>query len=105
VTVCPFGTRRTRRWIPWLSIAVPALGWLVFGLYPSLATIYYSFTNYSGVPGSPSSFCGLCNYRTAFTSLLPQVWDSVQVTVIYTVGVTVAQVAIGLGLALLLNRR
>ena len=105
MAVCPFGTRRTRRWIPWLSIAVPALGWLVFGLYPSLATVYYSFTNYSGVPGSPSSYCGLCNYRAAFTSLLPQVWDSVQVTVIYTVGVTVLQVAIGLGLALLLNRR
>jgi raffinose/stachyose/melibiose transport system permease protein len=105
MAICPFGTRRTRRWIPWLSISVPALGWLVFGLYPSFATVYYSFTNYSGVPGTPSSYCGLCNYRTAFTSLLPQVWDSVQVTIIYTAGVTVAQIVIGLGLALLLNRR
>lgn len=105
MTPCPFGSRRTRRWIPWLSISVPALGWLVFGLYPSFATVYYSFTQYSGVPGTPHNYCGLCEYRTAFTSLLPQVWDSVQVTIIYTAGVTVAQIVIGLGLALLLNRR
>jgi raffinose/stachyose/melibiose transport system permease protein len=43
----PFGTRRTRRWIPWASIAVPSIGWLIFGLYPSIATIFYSFTQYS----------------------------------------------------------
>jgi raffinose/stachyose/melibiose transport system permease protein len=105
MAVSPFGTRRTRRWIPWLSIAVPALGWLAFGLYPSIATVYYSFTNYSGVPGTPSNYCGLCNYRMAFSSLSSQVWDSVETTLIYTVGVTVLQILIGLGLALLMNRR
>jgi raffinose/stachyose/melibiose transport system permease protein len=105
VAVCPFGTRRTRRWIPWISIAVPALGWLVFGLYPSIATVYYSFTNYSGVPGTPSNYCGLCNYRTAFTSLSSQIWDSLETTLIYAAGVTVLQLVIGLGLALLMNRR
>ena len=62
----PFGTRRTRRWIPWLSISIPTIGWLVFGLYPSLATAVYSFTQYSGLPGTPLNWCGLCNYRNAF---------------------------------------
>jgi ABC-type sugar transport system permease subunit len=105
VTTCPFGTRRTRRWIPWLSISIPALGWLVFVLYPSIATIYYSLTQYSGVPGAPVNYCGLCNYRAAFTGLSSQTWESLKVTIMYTVGVTVLQIVIGLGLALLLNRR
>jgi raffinose/stachyose/melibiose transport system permease protein len=105
MTTCLFGTRRTRRFIPWLSISIPTLGWLVFVLYPSAATIYYSLTQYSGVPGSALNYCGLCNYRTAFTGLLPQIWSSVWTTIVYTVGVTVLQIVFGLGLALLFNRR
>ena len=105
MTACPFGTRRTRRWIPWLSISVPTLGWLVFVLYPSAATIYYSLTQYSGVPGAPVNYCGLCNYQQAFTSLSSQTWAALKVTLVYAAGVTVLQIVIGLGLALLLNRR
>jgi raffinose/stachyose/melibiose transport system permease protein len=105
VSTCPFGTRKTRRWIPWLSITVPAIGWLAFGLYPSLATIYYSFTQYSGLPGTPMNFCGLCNYRIMFTSDYAQLSQAVLTTVKYVAGVTVLQIVIGLGLALLLQRR
>lgn len=101
---CPFGTRRTRRFIPWASIAIPGAGWLLFGLYPSLATIGYSFTRYSGLPGTPLNICGPCNYQAAFTSLSSAVGDALRVTLIYVVGVTVLQTAFGLGLALLLNR-
>ncbi|WP_042394439.1 carbohydrate ABC transporter permease [Streptacidiphilus carbonis] len=101
----PFGTSRTRRWIPWLSILVPSIGWLTFGLYPSLATVYYSLTEYSGVPGTPMNYCGLCNYRNLFTSNYSQVSDAVVTTLKYTAGVTVLQIGVGLGLALLLQRR
>jgi raffinose/stachyose/melibiose transport system permease protein len=102
--VIPFGTRRTRRWIPWLSIALPALGWLTFGLYPSLATVYYSLTQYSGLPGTPLNYCGLCNYTDAFTRLLPQIADTLRITVEFAVGVTVIQNVLAIALALLLNR-
>ncbi|WP_345635138.1 carbohydrate ABC transporter permease [Rugosimonospora acidiphila] len=102
---CLFGTPRTRRFIPWASIAIPGLGWLLFGLYPSLATIVYSFTQYSGLPGTPLNFCGLCNYTNAFTALSSEVWSAIRVSIIYVVGVTIFQNAIGIGLALLLNRR
>jgi raffinose/stachyose/melibiose transport system permease protein len=105
VSTSPFGTRRTRRWIPWLSIAVPTIGWLTFGLYPSLATVYYSFTNYTGLPGTPINFCGLCNYRNMFTSNYSQLSQAVVTTLEYVAGVTVLQIVIGLGLALLLQRR
>ncbi|MER7276177.1 sugar ABC transporter permease [Dactylosporangium sp. NPDC000244] len=77
----------------------------MFGLYPSLATIGYSFTQYSGLPGTPLNLCGLCNYSNAFTALSSEVWGAVRVTLIYVVGVAIVQNAIGIGLALLLNRR
>ncbi|HEY3868101.1 MAG TPA: sugar ABC transporter permease [Actinocrinis sp.] len=105
MSTCPFGTSRTRRWIPWLSIAVPTIGWLVFGLYPSIATIAYSFTQYSGLPGTPLNFCGLCNYRTAFESSYTDFSAAIVATVKYVLGVTVLQIGIGLGLALLLRHR
>lgn len=101
---CPFGTQRTRKFIPWASIAIPGAGWLLFGLYPSIATIVYSFTQYSGLPGTPLNFCGLCNYTAAFSSLSGEVWSAVKVTLVYVIGVTLVQNAVGLGLALLLNR-
>jgi raffinose/stachyose/melibiose transport system permease protein len=105
VSTCPFGTRRTRRWIPWLSISVPSIGWLVFGLYPSFATIYYSFTDYSGLPGTPMHFCGLCNYRNAFTGSFPDFSQSLITTLEYVAGVTILQIGLGLLLALLLRHR
>jgi raffinose/stachyose/melibiose transport system permease protein len=105
MATCPFGTRRTRRWIPWLSICVPAIGWLVFGLYPSLATVVYSFTQYSGLPGTPLNFCGLCNYHNAFQGSSADFFAAVVTTLKYVGGVTVLQILIGLGLALLLQRR
>lgn len=102
---CPFGTTRTRAIIPWLSIAVPTIGWILFGLYPSLATFLYSFTQYSGVPGAPLNFCGLCNYEAAVTNLRTDIAGAVWTTAKFTLGVTVVQTAVSLGLALLFQRR
>lgn len=104
MAVCPFGTARSRRFIPWLSIAIPGAGWLVFGLYPSIATIAYSFTQYSGIPGTALNVCGLCNYKAAFTNLLPQVGQSIWITIVYAGAVTILQNLLGLALALLLNK-
>jgi raffinose/stachyose/melibiose transport system permease protein len=104
MALSPFGTRRTRGFIPWLSIAVPAIGWLTFGLYPSAATLFYSLTKYSGQPGTPLNYCGLCNYRAAATNLLPTVGESIRITIIYTVGITIIQTTLALGLAVLLRR-
>ena len=101
----PFGTRRQARWLPFLSVALPGIGWILFGLYPSLATIFYSLTQYSGVPGTPLNFVGLSNYVNAFTKLFPALGADLKVTILYTAGVTILQNAAGLGLAFLLNRR
>lgn len=44
---------------PWI------LGFLVFGLYPLLSSLYYSFTDYDILGGA--DFVGLGNYRHMFT--------------------------------------
>lgn len=100
----PFGTGRSRRYLPWASIAIPGLGWLIFGLYPSLATIFYSLTQYSGLPGTPLDFTGFSNYVDAFTKLFPALGQSLRITIEYCAGVTVFQNLTGLGMAFLLNK-
>jgi raffinose/stachyose/melibiose transport system permease protein len=105
MAISPFGTRRTRQWIPWASIAIPAVGWLTFTLYPSAATFFYSFTQYSGLPGQPVNYCGLCNYRGALQALRPQFVSDIVVTLKYTAGVAITINVLALALALLLNRR
>ena len=45
--------------LPWL------IGLLVFTAYPTIATLYLSFTDYNIV--QPPSWIGLDNYRTMFS--------------------------------------
>jgi raffinose/stachyose/melibiose transport system permease protein len=102
--VMPFGTGRRRRWIPILSIAVPALGWFTFGFYPTAATLFYSLTQYSGLTGTPVRFVWFYNYVQGFTTDLPQLGSSLLITLQYAAGVLILQTIVGLGLALLLNK-
>jgi ABC-type sugar transport system permease subunit len=78
-----------------LGLAVYAL----FGIVPALANIVVSLTNYSGLAGSTTSFSGLSNYQAMFTTERPGFLQSLWITVIFVVGVTVLQNAFGLMLA------
>ncbi len=78
---------------PWL------LGFLAFGLYPTVASLYYSFTRFSGF-GAPV-VTGLTNYRLMFAD--PVFWTAVWNTAYITaVGVPLS-VILGLAIALPLN--
>src|SRR5947209_3531594 len=78
---------------PWL------LGFLAFGLYPALASLYYSFTRYSGF-GTPT-VTGLTNLGLIIHD--PVFWKAVWNTVYITgVGVPLS-IVLGLGIALPLN--
>ena len=78
---------------PWL------LGFLAFGLYPTVASLYYSFTRFSGF-GAPV-VTGLTNYRLMFAD--PVFWTAVWNTAYITaVGVPLS-VVLGLAIALPLN--
>jgi multiple sugar transport system permease protein len=84
-------------WIsPWL------LGFVIFYLGPTLASLYLSFTDYNVV--SPPVWIGVSNYVYAFTKD-PQFWNSLAKSFTYALEYVPAGVVISLGLALLLTVR
>jgi multiple sugar transport system permease protein len=80
---------------PWI------VGFVVFYLYPMLATLYFSFTHYDLL--SQPKWVGLANYKFMFAHD-PSFWMSVRNTVwIIVVGVPL-QIAFALGMAMVLTR-
>jgi raffinose/stachyose/melibiose transport system permease protein len=91
--------RRTRRGsiAPTWSFVVPALlVYAVVTLYPSLAGVYYAFTDWTGIGGK--SFVGLHNFSKLFSD--DRASGSLRNTLLLTVAVVVFQTGIGLLLAL-----
>lgn len=80
---------------PWL------VGFVVFALYPILASLYYSFTDYDII--HPPEFVGLANYIEMFHNDL--FWQSVAVTLRYTFISVPVQLLLALGFALLLHQK
>lgn len=81
--------------LPWL------IGFSVFLLYPVVASIYLSFTDYS-VLRSPV-FIGLANFRDLMHD--PIFWQAIWNTAVYTAWVLPISAIVAIGLALLLNTR
>ena len=80
--------------LPWL------IGLLVFTAYPTIATLYLSFTEYNIV--QPPSWIGLDNYQTIFSED-PAFWTAVRNSAVYTLVSVPLKLDIAFGLALLLN--
>jgi multiple sugar transport system permease protein len=72
-----------------------------FSLLPLLRGIYLGFTDYR--LGDPAAFNGLENYAQLLRD--DYFWYSFRVGIVWTLVVTALQVALGLGLALLLNTK
>jgi raffinose/stachyose/melibiose transport system permease protein len=91
--------RRARRGsvAPTWTFVVPALlVYAVVTLYPSLAGVYYAFTDWTGIGGK--SFVGLHNFSELFSD--DRASGSLRNTLLLTVAVVVFQTGIGLLLAL-----
>jgi multiple sugar transport system permease protein len=82
--------------LPWL------LGLLIFTAYPVLASIFYSFTDYS-VTQAPH-FVGLDNYRTLVFED-PAIWKAVSNSLYYALLSVPLGLVLSLALAVLLNTR
>lgn len=95
-------SRRARHAIAAYLLLLPAiLYFAVYFFYPIALEFWASL--YTGQPLiGDSRFAGFANYAAALGD--GRVRQSVVVTLVFSVGVTVASIAIGLGLALLLNR-
>lgn len=77
-----------------------AVGFGVFYLWPTLRTMYLSFTDYSLL--APPEWVGAENYRRLFQD--PLFWNSLRVTVEYVVINIGVQTVVALGLAVLMHR-
>jgi len=103
----PFG-RGWARAVPYASMGLGMLIFLVFGFGPSLATAALSFTNITGVPGGSWSFIGLANYQRVIDNLTTpdsEVLDALKHTLVFCTCVTIIQNTLSLLIAAVLNAR
>jgi raffinose/stachyose/melibiose transport system permease protein len=87
--------------LPFLAPALAA--YLVFVVGPMVESVRLSFFEWSGFQGAPQEFVGLKNYVRIFTQD-PVFWTALGNTVIWVILSLVIPVALGLVLALALNR-
>lgn len=92
----------TDSWFPFLAPTI--LVFLVITIFPLVYSVTLSLHSWRLGSPQPWSFVGLSNFRQAFT-IDPYFWTTARVTAIYISVSVVAQLVIGLGVALLLNRQ
>lgn len=98
------GTRKmeTREAIAFHVFAAPwILGFLAFTAYPTLASLFLSFTHYEVI--RPAEWIGLGNYLQAAQD--PLLLQSLKVTAVYAIGSVSLGVTFAFLLALLMNQR
>lgn len=88
-------------WIAYAFMLPTVIGFSVFVAYPLIVSIYYSMTNWDGL--LTPKFIGLKNFQYIFT-VDPTFWMSIKATFIYVIYTVPISLALGLGLALLLNK-
>lgn len=81
--------------LPWL------IGLLLLQLYPFITSFYYAFTNYT--IGSQPNWIGFDNYIKLFT-MDSEFWNSLKVTILYTLYTVPGKLIMALAIAMFLNR-
>ena len=95
-------TERRDQWAGYLFIAPQVLGFLAFVLYPLVMVVWYSVHKWNVLAGT-FQYVGGANYQQLTKDpVMPTVWAA---TAGFAVGVVVLNLALALGLALLLNQR
>ena len=90
------------RALPYL-LSLPALLVCVGILIPFGTAVWYSLERYNLSMPYLRSFIGLGNYISLFTD--PDFWNTIKVSLTYTVSTVVLELLLGLGIALLLRER
>ncbi|MDG0811491.1 carbohydrate ABC transporter permease [Cohnella rhizosphaerae] len=93
--------RENNHLVGYLFTAPFIIGFLIFTMFPMLASLYYSFTDYNLFEAP--NWVGFDNYKTMFTGD-DQYWKSVQVTFTYVVASVPLRLAFALAVAMLLNK-
>lgn len=87
--------------VGWLFASPWLIGLLLFYAYPLIASIYFSFTNYSIL--QPGEFIGLSNYKDLFSDQL--FWKSIYNTIYFAVYFVPLSIIFGVALAMALNMK
>lgn len=95
--------RILQRWTGLFYISPWLIGFLVFGLYPFVASLVYSFTDMNLLK-SPN-FVGLDNYAKLFSGTDELFLQSLKVTFIYVLIAVPAKIVFSLLVAMLLNMK
>lgn len=93
---------KPKRYIGLVYIAPWLIGFLLFQLYPFVASFCYSFTDYTLL--NRPQFVGLENYRTLFTTD-PQFLSTMKITGIYALLSVPLKLTFALFIAMLLNAK
>jgi raffinose/stachyose/melibiose transport system permease protein len=94
------GTKSQRHKVPYAFVLPAVLLYIMFFIYPSIQSFYYALTDWNGI--SPHfNLVGLDNFIHLLDSL--RFRAAFQNTLLYAVGLTLGQAALGLALALLLH--
>ncbi len=97
-------TRTFRRLLPVYLFILPGMAlFLLWTLYPMLDALVMSFFQWNPNPAATSPFNGLGNYTQALSD--PIFWRAFSNVLSYTVITVAGQMALGLAVALLLNRK
>lgn len=91
--------RRSNWWVPYAFLAMPLFLYFTWVIGPMFYSVYMSFTNADGI--SRMDWVGLRNYRRLFNDQI--FWVSFWNNVRWLVAFITIPIAIGLGLALVLN--
>lgn len=92
--------RQREAWLGFSFVLPWVLGLLLFTVYPIVASIYFSFTDYNII--QPPRWIGLENYHTMF-SYDPAFWKSVTNTAYYALISVPVGLVVSLLLAVILN--
>jgi multiple sugar transport system permease protein len=87
----------------WMFIGPVVLGTLIFNVLPIIPTLVTSFADWNGL--TAPHFIGLGNYQEMFSGADPLFSRSLINTIVYTIGYVPVGIAIGIGLAVLVNNR
>jgi multiple sugar transport system permease protein len=90
----------SQRSLPYL-LTFPALIALIGILYPFVLGVYYTFTNYTLTEPDNIRWVGLANYVEIFKNI--DFWNAFGLTFAFAASVVMIELALGLGVALLLK--
>lgn len=96
--------KREEKW-GLLFVAAPALGFLIFMLWPIIFAILTSLTTWNGAKGFAGMmdrFCGFDNYIKLFADR--KFWQTLVTTIIYLIGIPIGMI-LGLICAMGMNRK